>query len=339
MVMKTKTILFFIVVVVLSSQGGFAWGQWPRTEACGYRLSVAPDRDTLPYACGDEIRFVVTLVKDGAPVREGEILWSVTKDTWTPKKDGILGIENGRAVLSGGSIDDPGFLQCMVRYTTPEGERIEAMAGAAVEPLRIMPSMPEPDDFLSYWKREKRKQARIPMNIRLTPLDYPADTTMAVFDVQADCLPGTFSASFAYPKDAKEASLPALVTLNGAGVKSSRTDWTVHWAHDGLCVLDFNVHGLPNNEPEAYYRGLENGPLRNYYLKGRDDRDSMFFHDMVMRLLRALDVVASMPQWDGETLFVQGCSQGGAQAIIAGCLDPRVDLVCAEVPAMCTQFL
>lgn len=61
----------------------------------------------------------------------------------------------------------------------------------------------------------------------------------------------------------------------------------------------------------------------------------MFFHEMVMRLIRAIDVITAQPQWDGKTVMVHGCSQGGAQAVMAGCLDPRVDLVCAEIPAMC----
>lgn len=72
-----------------------------------------------------------------------------------------------------------------------------------------------------------------------------------------------------------------------------------------------------------------------YFLFGRNDRDSMFFHEMVMRLIRAIDVITAQPQWDGKTVMVHGCSQGGAQAVMAGCLDPRVDLVCAEIPAMC----
>lgn len=54
-----------------------------------------------------------------------------------------------------------------------------------------------------------------------------------------------------------------------------------------------------------------------------------------MRLIRAIDVITAQPQWDGKTVMVHGCSQGGAQAVMAGCLDPRVDLVCAEIPAMC----
>ena len=85
-----------------------------------------------------------------------------------------------------------------------------------------------------------------------------------------------------------------MVTLNGAGVKSSRAWWAVSWAKDGLCVLDFNVHGLPNGEPDSYYADLENGPMFEYFLFGRDDRDSMFFHEMVMRLIRAIDVIVPL---------------------------------------------
>lgn len=188
---------------------------------------------------------------------------------------------------------------------------------------------------MSYWKREIKKQAKIPMNIRVTRVPYPEDPSVEMFDIQADCQAGNFSACYAYPKGAADKSLPALVTLNGAGVKSSRLYWAAYWAKDGLCVLDFNVHGLPNGRPDSYYRQLEDGELHNYFLFGRDDRNTMFFHEMIMRLLRAIDVITVQPQWDGENLIVQGCSQGGAQAIIAGALDPRVDLVCSEIPGMC----
>ena len=303
-------------------------------EADGYRLLVAPDRADGSYGRGDEVRFLVSFEKDGAPVADGELTWEVTKDSWKPKTSGVARVSDGRAVIGGHKLDEPGFLQCRVKFVTPQGHELHAMAGAGVDKLLIGPSMPEPKDFMSYWKRELKKQAKIPMNIRLTPAPS-TDPGIAVFDVQADCEPGSFSAYLAYPKDAKPGTLPAMVTLNGAGVKSSRAWWAVSWAKEGLCVLDFNVHGLPNGESDSYYADLENGPMFEYFLFGRDDRDSMFFHEMVMRLIRAIDVITAQPQWDGKTVMVHGCSQGGAQAVMAGCLDPRVDLVCAEIPAMC----
>lgn len=234
-------------------------------EADGYRLLVAPDRADGSYGRGDEVRFLVSFEKDGAPVADGELTWEVTKDSWKPKTSGVARVSDGRAVIGGHKLDEPGFLQCRVKFVTPQGHELRAMAGAGVDKLLIGPSMPEPKDFMSYWKRELKKQAKIPMNIRLTPAPS-TDPGIAVFDVQADCEPGSFSAYLAYPKDAKPGTLPAMVTLNGAGVKSSRAWWAVSWAKDGLCVLDFNVHGLPNGESDSYYADLENGPMFEYFL-------------------------------------------------------------------------
>ena len=42
--------------------------QWELNEADGYRLIVVTDRPDALYARGDEICFIVTLEKDGAPV-------------------------------------------------------------------------------------------------------------------------------------------------------------------------------------------------------------------------------------------------------------------------------
>ena len=59
--------------------------QWELNEADGYRLIVVTDRPDALYAQGDEIRFVVTLEKDGAPVSGDRVAWCVTKDTWDPR--------------------------------------------------------------------------------------------------------------------------------------------------------------------------------------------------------------------------------------------------------------
>lgn len=47
---------------------------------------------------------------------------------------------------------------------------------------------------------------------------------------------------------------------------------------------------------------------------------------MYLRVLRALDYVKTLPEWDGKNLIVIGSSQCGAQAIVAAALDPQVSL-------------
>ena len=159
--------------------------QWELNEADGYRLIVVTDRPDALYARGDEIRFIVTLEKDGAPVSGDRVAWCVTKDTWDPKTEGQVAMRDGKAVLGGNVLHEPGFFQCMARYATPQGTELHAMAGAAVDPEQIAPSMPEPKDFMSYWKREIKKQAKIPMNIRVARVRYSEYTSGGKFEIDS----------------------------------------------------------------------------------------------------------------------------------------------------------
>ena len=52
-------------------------------------------------------------------------------------------------------------------------------------------------------------------------------------------------------------------------------------------------------------------------------------------MIRTLDFLTRLPEWDGKRILVIGESQGGGQALAAAGLDPRVSAVVATVPAMC----
>ena len=83
------------------------------------------------------------------------------------------------------------------------------------------------------------------------------------------------------------------------------------------------------------YKQLAAGKLRGYSHSGKTDRDTVYFKGMFLRIVRALDFLTSQPEWDGRTVAVVGHSQGGAQALVAGGLDPRVTFIGTGVPAMC----
>ncbi len=56
--------------------------------------------------------------------------------------------------------------------------------------------------------------------------------------------------------------------------------------------------------------------------------------DVYLGCRRFLDLLTSLPQWDGVNLFTQGGSQGGALAITTAALDPRVTACVANHPAL-----
>ena len=50
--------------------------------------------------------------------------------------------------------------------------------------------------------------------------------------------------------------------------------------------------------------------------------------------LRCVDFLTQLPEWDGRNVIAQGGSQGGALALIAAGLDPRITACVANHPAL-----
>jgi cephalosporin-C deacetylase len=200
--------------------------------------------------------------------------------------------------------------------------------------LAIKPSLPAPADFDSYWAGEKAKLAAVPLHVQLTPVKS-AVPGVVCFDLQADSVHSHLSGYLAYPVDAKPHSLPAMFLPHGAGVMSSWVGVAAQWAKEGFLALDFNVQGLPNGQPPEFYANLAQTSLKLYQWQGRENRDTFFFHDAFLRVIRAIDVLTAQPQWDVKIVIANGRSQGGGQAIAGAGLDSRVTFLCAEIPALC----
>jgi len=297
-----------------------------------YRFKITTDRDPAVYHVGEKVTFTLSATHKGQPIDGKEVKWSITNDGTLPAlQSGKATLKNGQAVFTG-SLNQPGFLQCGIVYQSP-GESIPgAKAAAAIDIHDIKPSMPDaPEDFDAFWDAQKKLLKDTPANVKLTPVKAPAEG-VECFDVQAD-IPGglPFYAYLARPIGAKPGTLPAIVCTQGAGVASSRLSVVAGWAKDGLLALDFNVHGLPNGKPQAFYSDLYKGPLKGYLVKNTDSRDTIFARIMYVRLMRAIEIITSQPEWNGQQLIVHGRSQGGGQAIAAAGLDSRVTLACAQI--------
>ena len=317
------------VLAVLTS----AVGVQAAHASTNYVLTVSVERADALYRTNEEVAFNIRLSLDQQPVDNAEVHWTISKDGVPPTKTGTSRLAKGGGTISG-TLDEPGFLLCSVTFQTPAGTTLKALAGAGVDPLQIKPSLPVPGDFDAFWSAQKEKLARVPVNARLTPVKSP-QTEIECFDLQADCVGAPVSGYFARPKAAKPKTLPAILTVQGAGVRSSNLAGTAGWAKDGFLALDINAHGIPNGKPDHFYEDLANGDLKDYRTRGNESRNTVYFLGMFLRVLRAIDFLTAQPEWDGRTLVVHGSSQGGAQAFAAAGLDSRVTFFAAGVPAMC----
>ena len=100
------------------------------------------------------------------------------------------------------------------------------------------------------------------------------------------------------------------------------------WVRENEIVLIINAHGmkLPAfGADKAYYDALaerikSNGKAYAFDIAQNAIRDTAYFNGMVLRVIRALQYLKTLPEWDGKNLYASGGSQGGLQTIwAAGC--------------------
>ena len=211
--------------------------------------------------------------------------------------------------------------------------------GVRVDPWKIRPGNPEcPADFDEFWAKKRAELDQVPVKatreeVKLSAKDAKKYPNVVCYDVKVDCAGGKpVSGYLCMPRGAKEKSLPAVVFFHGAGVRSAikRPDYG-----QKAIVFDVNAHGIDNGKPAKFYKKLSDTELKSYWHRGYDNHENIYFVGMYMRVMRALDYVKSLPEWNGKVLIVCGGSQGGAQTMAAAALDKQVTMAVPGVPALC----
>lgn len=121
----------------------------------------------------------------------------------------------------------------------------------------------------------------------------------------------------------------------GPGVYGLDKNTVVARAAQGWLALNVMPHDLPLYESPAFYAAQQEGPLRDFSTIGNHDHSQAYLRGILLRAARAVDYLATRPDWDGRTLITTGTSMGGFQAIAVAALDARVTAVAANVPAAC----
>lgn len=308
------------------------------TAAPALRLKASVERAEAVYRRGETAVFLLEASQYGKPAEDVTVSCVLSKDGVDARPPVQVRLSGGKGRLEG-KLDEPGFL--LLRATAGKAS---ALASAGFDPQDIRPSLPVPDDFDAFWSAQKAALAAVEPMAELVPVPAPAAAAGApaavkleCFDVKVACLGAPVSGYLSRPVGARPGSLPAVLTVHGAGVRGSSLASSTAWAakEGGLLALDINAHGLPNGRPEAYYTAQAAGPLKDYRYGGRMERQQNYFTGMFLRVVRAIDFLTTQPEWDGRTLIVYGSSQGGYQALAAAGLDARVSFICAGVPAGC----
>jgi cephalosporin-C deacetylase len=278
-------------------------------------LTFTPFHDTGIYALGERAGWNVGMAMDNAP---GRYHYIIKKNNSGIVKSGDLQITAGQAVIET-VLDEPAMLY--VEVTSPVAGSPAIHLGAAIAPDKLQPSAPRPSDFDSYWDAKLKALAVIPIDPHLTPTATETDG-VEFYSVQLDSLGSHVRGYLSKPSGAGK--FPALVIFQYAGVYALQPKTVTDRAAEGWLAFDVDSHDMPPDQATA---------PANYNSVGNHDRETSYFLNMYLRDSRAIDYIASRPDWDGKTIVVMGTSMGGQQSLVAAGLNRKVTAVIVNEPS------
>ena len=324
----------------------FLYGAEKKITTLSLEIKTADKK--LDHLLNEEIAFVCTVRNDKQTSKEECLLvWERNGDDGK-KNSGKTSVSPEKAAVLKTSLDTPGFVRIHAYLTDKDGNQLYHQvkgkkvpvvfdAGAAVAMKEIKPALAEPVDFDEFWNRQKKYLYAIPMEPELKELPCK-DGKVRIYAVKLRCAgPRPATGYLTVPRNAKAKTLKAQVLFYGYGLAMPSVPVTGPASH---IVFTLNTHGYDLGKPASYYhdfyKKLNTGKY-SYALDPEQNKnpESAYFYGMVMRVLRTLQFLKTLPEWDGKNLIATGGSQGGLQAIWAGGLDPDVTAVQAGMPWCC----
>ncbi len=299
-------------------------------------------KDTPVYKPGEQMEFTIMLYDGKTPVEGKKLQWERTGDDGIKKSGEGVSSKDGLKITT--STDKPGFVRIYVKAFDENNKQLQGKikgklkpiffdGGACVDPDKLQ-GIPEPADFDEYWAKQKKLLASVPLKV-LEMKEVKGTKDVVAYDVKIACA-GKMPVSgyLCMPRNAAKKSLPAEVTFHGYGIRSANKNLGLG---KKKIVLDINAHGIINGQPKEFYTNLGKTSLKSYAFSKKENSnpDTAYFHDMFLRVMRALEYVKSLPEWDGKNLKASGGSQGGLQSLVAAGLDQDVTESNAWSPWCC----
>lgn len=336
---KLKTIFLLLAFILAMNMSGV---QNIKAENYPYKSDylwlTVPDHADWLYQTGENAKVEVSFCKYGIP-RDGELKYSIGNDMLQPDKHGSVKLKNGRAVINMGTKKTPGFRDMKLSVSL-DGKTYEHHIKVGFSVDKIKPYTQEPQDFRSFWQKNVEELKQLPMSYtKELYKDYCTDKIDCyLVKLQIDKMGHSMYGFLFYPKNAQPGKHPVVLCPPGAGIKTIKDPMrNKYYAENGFVRFEVEIHGLdPRISSETFGEISRAFNDRNggYLANGLENKDIYYMKHVYVGLVRCIDFLTSLPEWDGKNVAVQGGSQGGALAIVAAGLDSRVTQCVANHPAL-----
>lgn len=297
---------------------------------------TVPNHADWLYKTGENATVEVQLYKYGV-AQDATIDYEIAPDMLEKTSTGKATLKQGKCTVKVGTRKTPGFLDLKLTATI-DGKKTSHHIKVGYSVDKIAPFTKEPADFMDFWNKEIAE-------MRKTPLAYSTEAAHEYDTDKADCyllrleVNKQHQCIYAYywiPKGKK--ACPVVLCPPGAGVKTIKEPLRHRYFADNGCIrMEMEIHGLDPRLSDSQFKEISNALSQgdnSYLTNGLDSREHYYMKRVYLSLIRSIDFLTSLPQWDGKNVVMTGGSQGGALSLIAAALDPRVTLCVANHPAL-----
>lgn len=330
MIKKCFLLLFFCHAAIFA-------GDTVTLNRKNVRMSGRVYPEKVSFSAGEKMTFIIKWkTQQKVPSGRYFVQWKRTGDDNKVQVGKVPFEKNDLTVTT--SMQSPGFIRVEAKLTDASGKPCGPFfdGGAGVDIDKI-DSFPAPADFNAFWKQQRRKLAGVPVKELERVKDRTSSSEVFQYRVKVASPGGRpVTGYLTIPAGAAAGSQKAYVLFYGYG---SRGQSPQKLRKDGI-YLEINAHGFELGRDKAYYSDFTNKIKHNgkpyaFSKIQNSNRETAYFNGMSLRVLRALQYIKTLPEWDGKNLIVQGGSQGALQAVWGAANDPDVTLAEIFIPWFC----
>ncbi len=186
-----------------------------------------------------------------------------------------------------------------------------------------------PEDFDAFWDGEVKKVSTLPA-YQLEERDFHIPQVRCYELTFEGTNEGKVYARVVLPKS--EEKVPIIFHFHG--YMGRGWDWADMLAYTvaGYGIVSMDVRGQSGYSQDGLRSPLGN-TVKGHIIRGAvEGREHLFYKDVYLDIYQLIEIIASLPQVDEKRLSSYGASQGGALALVAAALNPRIQKTVAIYP-------
>ncbi|MBR1933182.1 MAG: acetylxylan esterase [Prevotella sp.] len=293
---------------------------------------ATPNHPDSYYTTGQQATLRVVAREGGVPVEGRTIYYKTGPEMLLPEACDSATFVAGEALLSVGTMREPGFLACEYWFKTADGKTCRDLVKLAYSPEQIRTFTPMPPDFEKFWQRVVKEARQVPLEPEYR--DVPDATNDRIRTQLVRLHVGKdkwIQGYLSQPTDGR----PHPVVLCPPGAGSQKIYPSDYFPQEGCIYMKIEIHDNDQTLPDDAYNQMRQQKCDGYMRRGMARKDTYYYKDVYAGCVRAVDFLCSLPGWDGRNVIVTGGSQGGALTIVTSALNEKVTLCAPFYPALC----